>query len=140
MRACPLPEAAEALVKLEKIDPDAVRRAATMAGLAGAIAAATPASQPADGDPGDPGDPGTLPDSLVPATAADLELAKRVAPVLVDNEVGEPVPAAPPEAGPSEKTTSDRGGSAVRWLTWVVVVVLVGMMARRMLRSNSAAS
>ncbi len=140
MRACPLPEAAEALVKLEKIDPDAVRRAATMAGLAGAIAAATPASQLADGDPGDPGDPGTLPDSLVPATAADLELAKRVAPVLVDNEVGEPVPAAPPGAGPSEKTTSDRGGSAVRWLTWVVVVVLVGMMARRMLRSNSAAS
>ena len=140
MRACPLPEAAEALVKLEKIDPDAVRRAATMAGLAGAIAAATPASQPADVDPGDPGGPGTPPDSLMPATAADLELAKRVAPVLVDNEVGEPVPAAPPAAGPSEKTTSDRGGSAVRWLIWVVVVVLVGMMARRMLRSNSAAS
>ncbi|MCK4684151.1 MAG: hypothetical protein KAT44_04265, partial [Pirellulales bacterium] len=35
MRTCPLPEANQALETLEKIDPDAVRRAATMAGLAG---------------------------------------------------------------------------------------------------------
>ena len=143
MRACPLPEAAAALVKLEKIDPDAVRRAATMAGLAGAIAAASPAGQPAAGnsdDPGDPGDPGTSPDSLVPATAADLELARRVAPVLVEDELGQPVLPPPAGASPTGKTAPDRGGSAAKWLIWVVVVVLVGMMSRRMLRSSSAAN
>jgi hypothetical protein len=140
MRACPLPEAAEALVKLEKIDPDAVRRAATMAGLAGAIAAATPASQPADGDPVDPGDPGTPPDSLMPATAADLELAKRVAPVIVEDELGQPVLAPPAVASPPGKTASGRGGSAAKWVIWVVVVVLVGMMTRRMLRSSVTAN
>ena len=143
MRACPRPEAAVALAKLEQIDPDAVRRAATMAGLAGAIAAASPGGQPALGDsddPGDPGDPGTSPDGLVPATAADLELAKRVAPVLVEDELGQPVPAPPAGASPSGKTASNRGGSAAKWLIWVVVVVLVGMMSRRMLRSSSAAS
>ena len=140
MRACPLPEAAAALVKLEKIDPDAVRRAATMAGLAGAITAATPAGTSAAGDPADPGDPGTGPDGLtVPATDADLELAKRVAPVLADEDLASAAPAS--RAGPSasEKPAPNRGGSGLMWLMWVVVVVLVGMMSRRMLRSGSAA-
>lgn len=140
MRACPLPEAAAALVKLEKIDPDAVRRAATMAGLAGAIAAAAPAAQPTDGDPGDPGDPGAAPDGLAaPAGAADLELAKRIAPVVAEEEFVDAASAATTVPVVSEKTAADRGGAAAKWLIWVVVIVLVGMMSRRMLRSSSAA-
>jgi hypothetical protein len=140
MRACPLPEAAAALVKLEKIDPDAVRRAATMAGLAGAITAATPAGTSAAGDPADPGDPGTGPDGLtVPATEADLELAKRVAPVLADEDLASGAPVSRREPAASEKTAPNRGGSGLMWLIWVVVIVLVGMMSRRMLRSGSAA-
>jgi hypothetical protein len=140
MRACPLPEAAAAVVKLEKIDPDAVRRAATMAGLAGAITAATPSVPSAGGELADPGDPqaGTGGPTL-PPTAADLELAKRVAPVLADEDfVGAP-PAPRTAAGGSEKTSPNRSGSGLMWLIWVVVIVLVGMMSRRMLRSGSAA-
>ncbi len=140
MRACPLPEAAAALVKLEKIDPDAVRRAATMAGLAGAITAATPTGTSAAGDPADPGDPGAGPDGLtVPATEADLELAKRVAPVLADEDLASGAPVSRREPAASEKTAPNRGGSGLMWLIWVVVIVLVGMMSRRMLRSGSAA-
>ena len=46
MKACPLPEATAALEKLQEIDPDAVRRAATLAGLAGlATAAADPEAE-----------------------------------------------------------------------------------------------
>jgi hypothetical protein len=140
MRACPLPEAAAALVKLEKIDPDAVRRAATMAGLAGAITAATPAGTSAAGDPADPGDPTVGPDGLtVPATEADLELAKRVAPVLADEDLASGAPLSRREPAASEKTAPNRGGSGLMWLIWVVVIVLVGMISRRMLRSGSAA-
>ena len=39
LRACPLPQAADAIVRLEKIDPEAVRRAAALAAFAGAVAA-----------------------------------------------------------------------------------------------------
>jgi hypothetical protein len=147
MRACPLPEAAAALVKLEKIDPDAVRRAATMAGLAGAIAAASPdapakgpAAGDADdpGDAGDPGDPGALDGLGVPATEADLELAKRIAPVLADEDYAEAPSGLRPGVESGKKTAPARGGSAAKWLIWVVAVVLVGMMSRRMLRANSA--
>jgi hypothetical protein len=59
LRACPLPEAAAALVKLEKIDPEAVRRAATLAGFAGAIQpkpaadGQTEADDPGESQPGE---------------------------------------------------------------------------------------
>jgi hypothetical protein len=142
MRACPLPEAAAALVKLEKIDPDAVRRAATMAGLAGAIAAVSPGAEakgPAAGDDDDPSDPGAPLEGLgVPATEADLELAKRIAPVLADEDYAEASPGLRPGVESGKKTAPARGGSATKWLIWVVAVVLVGMMSRRMLRANSA--
>lgn len=141
MRACPLPAAAAALVKLEKIDPDAVRRAATMAGLAGAIATASPggAAAKGDDDAGDPGDPGAALDSLgVPATEADLQLAQRIAPVLTDEDDAEAAPGGRPGDVSQEKIASRRGGSATKWLIWVVAVVLVGMMSRRMLRTSSA--
>ena len=73
LRACPLPQAAAAIARLEKIDPEAVRRAATLAAFAGAAGGApgtsattTPtASSQTDGQnngqnngqEGDPGDP-----------------------------------------------------------------------------------
>ena len=144
MRACPLPEAAAGLAKLEKIDPDAVRRAATMAGLAGALVAATPATPTAaatdPADPTDPGDPSAAPDGrVVPATEADLELARRVAPVLGEDELGGAGPGSRPKMAEPDKSVSQRRGSAAMWVIWVVVVVLVGMISRRMLRSSSAA-
>ena len=40
LRACPLPQAAAAIARLEKIDPEAVRRAATLAAFAGAAGGA----------------------------------------------------------------------------------------------------
>jgi len=60
LRACPLPQAAEAIARLEKIDPEAVRRAATLAAFSGAIGAASgnPAAvSPTDGSPA-PATPG----------------------------------------------------------------------------------
>ena len=47
LRACPLPEAQEKLAELEKIDPDAVRRASLFFPTAGAAAETSPA---ADGE------------------------------------------------------------------------------------------
>lgn len=75
----------------------------------------------------------------MPATAADLELAERIAPVLADEDYAAASPTLRPAAGSQEKTSSGRGSSATKWLIWVVVVVLVGMISRRMLRANSAA-
>jgi hypothetical protein len=75
----------------------------------------------------------------VPATEADLELAKRVAPVLADEDLASGAPVSRREPAASEKTAPNRGGSGLMWLIWVVVIVLVGMMSRRMLRSGSAA-
>jgi hypothetical protein len=125
LRACPLPEAAAAITKLETIDPDAVRRAATMAGLASAIAAASPPS--GDGDPGEPTSPVA---ADVPPTAGDLELTQRIAPVLGDEDPSGADSASSPPAPSSPK----RGVSWLKWLVWGVAVVTVGIMARRMLR------
>jgi hypothetical protein len=93
LKACPLPEAAAAVERLTAIDPEAVRRAATLAGFAGALAAkpapAAAAAQGADGDPGDPSGatPPPPPASATgPATADDQALASRVAPVLADDD------------------------------------------------------
>ena len=109
LRACPLPEATVTLARLEKIDPEAVRRAATLAGFAGAMVPAAsaqaspppaagaaagdvpPALRPDDGDPGDPAGASAL--SLPPTSGAvsahpgaDAALAARIAPVLADED------------------------------------------------------
>ena len=52
LRACTLPAAAAAVTELETIDPEAVRRAATLAGLSGLVASGT-AAQAADAGDGD---------------------------------------------------------------------------------------
>ncbi len=105
LKSCPLPQAAEVLARLEKIDPEAVRRAATLAGFAGALAAKPPAvATPADdGDvggtaapttPGESGDGGasslTAPSAANPAggtaTAEDTQLSARIPQVLADED------------------------------------------------------
>ncbi|MFM7033689.1 MAG: hypothetical protein ACKOYJ_00635 [Planctomycetia bacterium] len=136
LRACPLPSATEAVATLEKIDPEAVRRAATMAGLAGAIAAAP--APTGDDDPGDPSAVGST-GSDIATSPADLEMARRVAPVLAEeepNEIASPRSPAGPVAGP----TADRTMSLVKWSIWAAVVLLVGIMSRRLLRPSSGAA
>ena len=118
LRACPLPQAAAAIATLEKIDPEAVRRAATLAAFAGAVGA-TPgdtSSAPtatgsgktgADGD-GDPGDPSMARASAAtptgaapslpapPATEAEAAIASRIPAVLADEEATDNAPGIDP--------------------------------------------
>jgi hypothetical protein len=134
LRACPLPEAAAAVKELEKIDPEACRRAATLAGLAGAIAAA-PASSAADEDDDDPGS-GAPPIGV--ATEDDAALAGRVAPVIGAEEGNEPpaekmaAPTGPPPA--AAKVAAARW----KWLVWAAVVAVIALVSRVLLRPGSA--
>ena len=85
LKACPLPEAAVALEKLEKIDPEAVRRAATLAGFAGAPSPKQPSEDAEDESDAQPSPP-TLSHStgaIVSNEAApeDTALAARISPV-----------------------------------------------------------
>jgi len=125
LRACPLPQAAVALARLEKIDPEAVRRAATLAAFAGPLAgkpAADAGGTAAAGKdaagkmPGDPdaeaGDPamarplpaegagqGVPPITPVipgPATAAETAIAARIPAVIADEEATDDVPGIDP--------------------------------------------
>jgi hypothetical protein len=124
LRACPLPEAAAAIDELEQIDPDAVRRAATLAGLAG-IAAPPPA--PADAGP--PADEGA---------GDELALARQIEPVLgdedpTDDEPGRDLTAAPPTtpraSGPAADT-APAGPGNWKWLIWAGLVLVVALLAR----------
>jgi hypothetical protein len=119
LRACPLPEAAAAISRLEKIDPEAVRRAATLAAFAGAAGgtpgtSATPTPTPTasgqnDGTDGDPGDPtmarspaaappgSSLPvPGTAPATEAEVAIASRIPAVLADEEATDDAPGIDP--------------------------------------------
>jgi hypothetical protein len=121
LRACPLPQAAAAIARLEKIDPEAVRRAATLAAFAGAAGGtpATPATptptasgqtdgqtDAQDGDPGDPtmarspaaAPPGSsLPTpGTAPATEAEVAIASRIPAVLADEEATDDAPGIDP--------------------------------------------
>ena len=121
LRACPLPQAAAAIATLEKIDPEAVRRAATLAAFAGAVGAkpGDTSSAPTaagsgqtgaddgDGD-GDPGDPsmarasaaaptGAAPSMPAPpATEAEAAIASRIPAVLADEEATDNAPGIDP--------------------------------------------
>ena len=98
LKACPEPHAAEVLATLEKIDPEAVRRAATLAGFAAALAPPKPAATgivaaegAGDGDPGDPsaqpGAAGATVTSPPPGDpAAEAALAARIPKVLGDED------------------------------------------------------
>ena len=128
LRACPLPEAAAAVKELEKIDPEACRRAATLAGLAGAIAAA-PAGSAAAADEDDPGS-GAPP--IGAATKDDAALAGRVAPV-IGAEEGVSSPAETPV--PSADTVV---ATRWKWLIWAAVVAVIALVSRVLLRPGSA--
>ncbi len=133
LRACPLPEAAAAVRELETIDPEAVRRAATLAGLAGVVAGTSGASPPAADDGADGGAASAAP---VAATDDDAALASRVAPVLGDEEATDSLPGAVPDpAGAAPAMDSAPSGSA--WWMWVAcatVVLVVAALARMLLR------
>ncbi|NDC54504.1 MAG: hypothetical protein EBZ74_09510 [Planctomycetia bacterium] len=121
LRACPLPEAAAAIAKLEKIDPEAVRRAATLAGFAGAASA-----KPADDDEAGAGRPGGAAPAADPD---DATLAARIAPVIGDDGAGDDTaPAAEPSARPAE------GPRPLTWAVWAAALVLVALAARSVLR------
>jgi len=136
LKACPLPEAAAAVVELEKIDPEAVRRAATLAGLA-AVAAAAPAGDASDDDPG-----GAAPTAAAVApTADDTALAATIAPVIADEDATDSLPgidpaapavAAPAAAGPAA------GLRAWKWAVWAAAVLLIAGVSRAVLKPAAA--
>jgi hypothetical protein len=133
LKACPLPEAAAAVTKLEEIDPEAVRRAATLAGFAGAVAA-KPDEAKAKSDDDEAGDPSNagLPPPIVSdeMTADDAALAARIAPVIADDESGEGDPASP--AAESEKDRWTR----LKWAAWALIVLAIAVFSRSALSSR----
>jgi hypothetical protein len=134
LRACPLPEAAAALVELEKIDPEAVRRAATLAGLAGAVAAGAP---PAGDDEDEPsGRSAAAPPEDEPAAGV-----VRVPEVLGDDGAAEPAaaPAAePPATKPKTNPRQPGPEPGWKWAVWVVAVLVVAFLARSAMRPGQA--
>jgi len=125
LQACPLPEAKQALEACRTIDPEAVRRAATLAGFAAVIPPAGGAGGGADGGEGATRPPRGPSDE-------DLALADRVAPVLADEDATDDIAAVDPSETAS---TVEEGDSfpAARWAIWAAVVILVGLTARRIL-------
>jgi hypothetical protein len=132
LRACPLPEAAAAIAKLEKIDPEAVRRAATLAGFAGALAPGAAAKPAADSE-GDPGE-GLPAGSPAQPSPDDASLAARIAPVIGDDGLGE-------NESPAASQPATTGQSADRfrlfkWAAWAAIVAVVAVAARSAFRSQ----
>jgi hypothetical protein len=156
LRACPLPAAAAAITKLEKVDPEAVRRAATLAAFSGAIGpkpAGTTAAAPQDADPGDPAavapatPPATPPAAAQgtppAATPEEMAVAARIPAVLADEEATDETPgidpsrpAATAKAAPAEP----RGASGIRWAIWAAIVLAIGLCSRAALRAGGAGS
>ena len=168
LRACPLPQAAEAVAKLEKIDPEAVRRAATLAAFAGALGAkpgdsastaqaGDQASEP-DGDPGDPtasrasvpAAAGAASSTPAPATAeAEAAIAARIPAVLADEEATDDAPGidpSRPEAAGSPRSPAAAPqpvqglAKGVKWAIWAAIVLLVALFSRARLRAGGAGS
>ena len=127
LRACPLPAAVAAVKELEAIDPEAVRRAATLAGLAGAIAA--PQATDPEGDPG-AGSPLPAP----PAAADEAALAGRIAPVIGE---AEELPAAGPAPSPAAPALSPPIATRWKWLFWAVAVAVIALVSRAVLRPGT---
>lgn len=135
MRTCPLPQANKALETLEKIDPDAVRRAATMAGLAGLTIAG-----PENEKEVVPSDSQGTTSGASQEGVSDAELIEKVLPVLTEEHPADAFAFQNSKPEPtSVKTPAGRKSPAAMWLLWVVIVVLMGMISRRMLRASSAA-
>lgn len=121
LRACPLPQAAAAITKLEAIDPEAVRRAATLAAFSGPLGAPPGKAIPGNATPGttagirdqdgDPGELATNASSLVPAAtpaaaAAEAALAARIPAVLADDEATDDAPGIDPSKHASAQSAT----------------------------------
>jgi len=144
LKACPLPEAAVALEKLEKIDPEAVRRAATLAGFAGAPSPKQPSGDAEDESDAQPS-PATLRHSsgaTVSNEAApeDTALAARISPVLADEEATDDRDGVDPSQVPVADGKTDSKSWVIfwKWGVWGAVVLLVGFFSRSAFRSGAA--
>jgi hypothetical protein len=150
LRACPLPEAAAAITELEAIDPQAVRRAATLAGLAAAItgpgAAADAGSGAGDDDSGSvaPADAPPPASPVPPAfpvpsgeqAESDPTAALALSPVLADDEATDDVPGR--DVGqPSPAPAQDAGGGW-KWLAAAALVLAIALVSRAVLRPAPA--
>jgi hypothetical protein len=166
LRACPLPQAAEAIKKLEQIDPEAVRRAATLAAFAGAAAApaptttGAPAARPTidpEEDAGDPSAAGPRPAAETRGPAAmppvgsepaSGDLAARIPAVLADEEATDDAPGIDPSrpasvAGRSSPlqpppVAGSGGASLLKWAIWAGIVLAIAAFARAKLRPVGA--
>jgi hypothetical protein len=121
LRACPLPAAAAAITELEAIDPEAVRRAATLAGLAG-IAAAVPAAGPAN-------------------AADDAALASQIGAVHGDEDPTDDLPGrdvalAQPEPESPRSPPPPPASNGWKWAIWAAVVLAVAVIARAAFRPS----
>ena len=118
LRACPLPEAAAAVKQLETIDPEAVRRAATLAGLAGIATGADATTTP----------PG-------PATAADdTALAKQIGTVVGDEDPGVTATVPPTGTSPAAPPAKPEPTTNWKWVLWAGIVLAVAVLARTLLK------
>jgi hypothetical protein len=158
LRACPLPEAAEALARCEAIDPEAVRRAATLAGFAGGFAPPGPPAsaagksnaEDAAGNPGNEDSPAATDEDLVsqvPPVLADADATDGVPAIDPSVELSaagssaEPLASRPPASAASESSTREFENPVAwgRWMIWAAIVVAVGLLARAAMRPRAGA-
>ena len=129
LRACPLPEAAAAVTELEAIDPEAVRRAATLAGIAGLVASGSTAAP----EPADPDDNSGR-DAPPPADAAVPSATISVAPVLADDDATDDVPGHDPSRPGGTPAAPKVGPQTWKWILWAAVVVAIALASRAAMR------
>jgi len=131
MKACPLPEAEAAMEKLREIDPEAVRRAATLAGLAGLTTAA--ATDDTDEKPS--GSPARVAEVVADDVERDGTMVVSPGSAPAARAAGQkPADASPPAAA------EQPGTPAFRWAFWVAVVVIIAFVSRAVLRSGHSGS
>jgi len=124
MKACPFPEAARALVKMREIDPEAVRRAATLAGLAGltTVTEEDPSTE----------QPSTSPVRVADVVADDVTSDRSMVvstgsqPVAKESQPGDrPILH-------SEDASATR--SLLRWGFWLALVAIAAFLSRYLLQ------
>jgi hypothetical protein len=140
LRACPLPAAAAAVTELETIDPEAVRRAATLAGLSGLVASGTAAQAADAGDGDDNAGPPAPVEPLAGPSPDDVALAASIAPVQGDEEPTDTAAASVRPAPPAPAAAPAPSASPVawKWLVWAAAVLVIGVAARAAMRPAPA--